>query len=81
MIQQIKWEGDAGSIEINGTNYVLQQAHWHSLSEHTLNGRSYDLEVHLVHQSSNPDAKYPIAVVGVFYKIGRPDAFLGKVTE
>ncbi|XP_023527587.1 alpha carbonic anhydrase 7-like [Cucurbita pepo subsp. pepo] len=77
----IKWEGDAGSIEINGTNYVLQQAHWHSLSEHTLNGRSYDLEVHLVHQSSNPDAKYPIAVVGVFYKIGRPDAFLGKMSR
>ena len=35
----MKWEEDAGSIEINGTDYLLQQAHWHSPSEHTLNGR------------------------------------------
>uniref|UniRef100_A0A0A0LAM4 Carbonic anhydrase n=1 Tax=Cucumis sativus TaxID=3659 RepID=A0A0A0LAM4_CUCSA len=77
----VKWEEDAGSIEINGTDYLLQQAHWHSPSEHTLNGRRYDLEVHLVHQSSNPNAKYPIAVVGFFYKIGRPDSFLSKLNR
>lgn len=39
MIKQVKWEGNAGSIKINGTDYFLQQAHWHSPSEHTLNGR------------------------------------------
>ncbi|CAK9323148.1 unnamed protein product [Citrullus colocynthis] len=75
----VKWEGNAGSIEINGTDYRLQQAHWHSPSEHTLNGRRYDLELHMVHQSSDPNAKYPIAVVGNFYKIGRPDSFLSKL--
>ncbi|KAI3677157.1 hypothetical protein L1987_86778 [Smallanthus sonchifolius] len=35
----LKWEGDAGLIIINGTEYALKQAHWHSPSEHTINGR------------------------------------------
>ncbi|XP_022144728.1 alpha carbonic anhydrase 7-like [Momordica charantia] len=77
----IKWEGNAGSIKINDTNYLLQQIHWHSPSEHTLNGRRYDLELHLVHQSSHTDVKYPIAVVGIFYKMGRPDPFLSKLSR
>ncbi|XVF20262.1 hypothetical protein REPUB_Repub11eG0182600 [Reevesia pubescens] len=35
----LRWEGEAGVIEINGTEYALQQCHWHSSSEHTINGR------------------------------------------
>lgn len=38
---QLKWEGGAGSIEINGTEYVLLQCHWHSPSEHTIHGKRY----------------------------------------
>ncbi|KAE8696702.1 Alpha carbonic anhydrase 5 [Hibiscus syriacus] len=70
----LRWEGEAGAIEINGTEYELHQCHWHSPSEHTINGRRYDLELHLVHESA--DGK--IAVVGIMYKIGRPDSFLSS---
>ncbi|XP_022731633.1 alpha carbonic anhydrase 7-like [Durio zibethinus] len=73
----LKWEGEAGAIEINGTEYALQQCHWHSPSEHTINGRRYDLEVHMVHQSA--DGK--VAVVGIMYKIGRPDSFLSSLVD
>ena len=73
----MKWEGGAGYIQINDTQYVLQQCHWHSPSEHTINGRRFDLEVHMVHESS--DGK--IAVVGIMYKIGRPDSFLSSVSK
>ncbi|XP_075507297.1 alpha carbonic anhydrase 7-like [Primulina tabacum] len=38
---QIKWIGDAGSIFINDTVYRLRYAHWHSPSEHTINGIRY----------------------------------------
>lgn len=38
-MMQVKWEGDAGSININGTEFFLHQCHWHSPSEHTINGR------------------------------------------
>ncbi|KAK4607080.1 hypothetical protein RGQ29_001057 [Quercus rubra] len=73
----LKWEGGAGYIEINETQYVLNQCHWHSPSEHTLDGRQFDLEVHLVHESS--DGK--VAVIGIMYKIGRPDSFLSSLTD
>ncbi|XP_059427970.1 alpha carbonic anhydrase 4-like isoform X2 [Corylus avellana] len=71
----VKWKQDAGKININGTNYKLQQCHWHSPSEHTFNGSRYDLELHVVHKSSS--GKF--AVVGIVYKYGHPDPFLSKV--
>ncbi|KAL0336925.1 UNVERIFIED_CONTAM: Alpha carbonic anhydrase 7 [Sesamum calycinum] len=76
---QMQWFGDAGSIFINGTEYPLRSAHWHSPSEHTINGRRYDLELHLVHLTTDPNVKNKIAVIGVFYKIGKPNQFLSKV--
>lgn len=73
---QLKWEGDAGNLEINGTEYALRQCHWHTPSEHTVNGKKYDVEVHLVHESPQGN----ITVIGILYKIGRPDSFLSSVT-
>ncbi|CAI9268034.1 unnamed protein product [Lactuca saligna] len=72
----LAWEGDAGSIRINGTEYALKQAHWHSPSEHSINGRRYDMELHLVHLSTDDK----IAVIAVLYNIGAPDHFLSKLT-
>ncbi|GJX23691.1 alpha carbonic anhydrase 7-like protein [Tanacetum coccineum] len=51
---------------------TLTPLHWHTPTEHTINGRRFNLELHLVHQSN--DGK--IAVVGIMYKIGRPDSLL-----
>ncbi|KAJ7001985.1 alpha carbonic anhydrase 7-like [Populus alba x Populus x berolinensis] len=73
----LKWESGAGIIEINGTEYVLNQCHWHSPSEHTIDGERFALELHMVHESL--DGK--IAVVGILYKIGRPDSFLSSLTK
>ncbi|XP_077221780.1 alpha carbonic anhydrase 7-like [Tasmannia lanceolata] len=73
----LTWVDGAGSIHINGTDYVLKQCHWHSPSEHTINGKSFALEVHMVHESSDDKT----AVVGIMYKIGRPDSFLSELME
>ncbi|CAM0953411.1 unnamed protein product [Alopecurus aequalis] len=55
--------------------------HWHSPSEHTINGQRFPLEVHLVHASEDGHR----AVVGILYKIGDHDAFYdqfeGKLRE
>ncbi|XP_027349157.1 alpha carbonic anhydrase 7-like [Abrus precatorius] len=75
----VNWEGDAGSIDINGTHFLLQQCHWHWPSEHTINGRRYDLELHMVHVSPQPDGTNKTAVVGLLYKYGSPDPFLSKL--
>ncbi|XAR69153.1 Carbonate dehydratase [Bertholletia excelsa] len=72
---------EAGSIKINGTDYFLQQAHWHSPSEHSINGRRYDMELHMVHVNPDPNVKNKIAVHGVLYKIGRPDEFLFQLMK
>ncbi|KAK9158637.1 hypothetical protein Scep_005211 [Stephania cephalantha] len=73
----LQWNGDAGSIEINGTEFELRQLHWHSPSEHTINGNRFDLEAHLVHVS----ADNRIAVIGVMYDIGRSDSLLSELEE
>lgn len=68
----VRFQGDAGSVSINGTVYYLRQLHWHSPTEHSVNGRRYDMELHMVHESAQKKA----AVIGVFYEIGAHDAFL-----
>ncbi|XP_066353741.1 bifunctional monodehydroascorbate reductase and carbonic anhydrase nectarin-3-like [Miscanthus floridulus] len=69
----VSFNGDAGSLVINGTTYNLKQLHWHTPSEHTIAGRRYDLELHLVHQTSANKT----AVIGILYEIGAiKDPFL-----
>ncbi|KAL5060067.1 hypothetical protein RYX36_031671 [Vicia faba] len=77
----ITWKGDAGSININGNDYFLQQSHWHWPSEHTINGRRFDLELHMVHVSPQPDGTNKTAVVGILYKYGTPDPFLSELVK
>ena len=57
---------DGDTLKIGKSVYTLQQYHFHAPSEHTLNGRHYDLEAHLVHQN----AAGLTAVLAVFMKIG-----------
>ncbi|CAJ1891718.1 unnamed protein product [Sphenostylis stenocarpa] len=77
----VVWKGDAGSIDIDGTRFPLVQAHWHWPSEHTINGRRYDLELHMLHVSPQPDGTNKTAVVGILYKYGSPDPLLSKLGE
>ncbi|PSR98464.1 Alpha carbonic anhydrase [Actinidia chinensis var. chinensis] len=78
----LQWElGSAGSIKINGSEFFLQQGHWHSPSEHSINGRRYDMELHLVHVLPNPNVKNNIAVIAVLYKIGQPEPFLSQLMK
>ncbi|KAL9322755.1 hypothetical protein ACSQ67_010808 [Phaseolus vulgaris] len=74
----VNWTENAGHIIINGTQYYLLQGHWHSPSEHTISGIRYDLELHLVHRSS--DAR--LAVTGILYKFGiRGDEFISTIED
>lgn len=54
------------SIIIDGTTYYLQQFHFHTQSEHQINGANSPMEMHLVHKS---DAAQ-IAVIGVLLDSG-----------
>ena len=74
-IQQNYTEGEGGSIRLGETVYRLVQFHFHTLSEHTVNGSHAPMELHVVFV--NPDAG-DLAVIGVFYQIGQENAFLAQ---
>ncbi|KAL2502705.1 Alpha carbonic anhydrase 7 [Forsythia ovata] len=77
----VNWNNDTGSIFINGTEYLLQQVHWHTPSEHTIKGKRYDMELHMVHESFDLNVQNRTTVIGVLYKIDRPDEFLSKLNK
>jgi carbonic anhydrase len=53
-------------ISYGGTRYELQQFHFHSPSEHTIDGKPAPMEAHFVHRSA--DGK--LAVVAILLKEG-----------
>ncbi|KAK9055426.1 hypothetical protein SSX86_026509 [Deinandra increscens subsp. villosa] len=71
----LKYDGNAGALRLNGKNYSLVQMHWHSPSEHHLNGLQYDAELHLVHKAADGE----ISVIAILYRYGHPDPLLHKI--
>ena len=63
------------SITITGRRYELQQFHFHRPSEERVNGRQYDMVVHLVHK----DVDGRIAVVAVLLDRGSAQAIVQSV--
>ena len=68
---------DAGGIMLDGDTYQLAEAHTHNPSEHTLNGESFALEMHLVHKRESGE----IAVVGILYRLGKPDPTIQAIID
>lgn len=54
------------SLQVDGKIYQLLQFHFHSASEHTIDGAHTPLEVHLVHQAADGS----LAVVGLLVEEG-----------
>ncbi len=67
----------AGAITLDGKTYDLQQFHFHAHSEHTLNGKPTEMELHLVHKNMAGE----LAVVGVLMKEGKPNPALAAVAQ
>lgn len=59
---------DEGStLTYDGKTYTLKQFHFHTPSEHTLDGKNQPMEMHMVHQSEDGS----LAVLGVFFIEGK----------
>ena len=69
---QVNYE-PGSSITVNGVSLALKQFHFHHPSETTIDGRQYDLELHLVHQDT---AANRTAVVSVLIKSGAENPLL-----
>lgn len=65
------------TMTVGGTKYNLLQYHFHTTSEHTLDGQSFPLEAHLVHKTD--DGK--LGVIGVFMKEGAENEAIKAVWD
>jgi len=64
---------EGSSILVAGERYELKQFHFHKPAEERVEGRTYDMVAHLVHQSA--DGR--LAVVAVLFEVGeQPNAFI-----
>ncbi len=61
-----------GPLAIGGDRYDLVQFHFHTPSEHVIDGRAVAAEIHLVHQGADER----IAVLGLFVEQGAANAFM-----
>lgn len=67
---------EGGVVEFHGESFHLLQFHFHGKSEHTVDGKRYDMVAHMVHQ--NPITKQ-LAVVAVFFEEGEASPILDTV--
>ena len=61
-------------VNLNGKDYKLLQFHYHSLSEHTIDGKHFPIEVHFVHKHSDTD----FAVLSMLYKEGEANELFNQ---
>lgn len=68
---------DSGYVKVNGDIYKLRGFHFHAPSEHTINGKYYPLELHLVHENERKET----LVVSVFIKQGKENDNLDDLID
>ncbi|GAB1595654.1 carbonic anhydrase [Lysobacter claricitrinus] len=62
-------------MRVDGTDFALKQLHFHVPSEHTVDGKRFPMEAHLVHA----DAQGHLAVVAVLFGNGINNPWLERV--
>ena len=65
------------SITIGDQTYSLLQFHFHTPSEHTIEGEAAAMEVHFVHANEDEE----LAVVGVMMTVGEADPAIASIWE
>ena len=67
----------ASFIQIGDRFFDLKQFHFHTPSEHALNGKKFPMELHLVHADANGE----LAVVGIFIQEGEQNPAFQPIWE
>jgi carbonic anhydrase len=76
----VKLDFDAGtSIQFDGKTYEFLQAHFHTPSEHQIDGITYPMEMHFVCKENSEVPNY--LVVGAFFKMGQENLFISSFIE
>jgi carbonic anhydrase len=76
----IEFDYDAGSsIEIDGVTYDFKQLHFHTPSEHLIDGVTYAMEIHMVHTQRKDPSQF--LVIAALFKEGPAHPFLTKLLK
>lgn len=68
----------AGSrLRVGEQEFMLKQIHFHARSEHKVNGKTFPLEMHMVHQAGSGT----LLVVAVLFEVGQENAFLSRLWQ
>lgn len=62
------WFDDPPPLTFNGKEAALERLHIHSPSEHLLEGKSFDFEIHFVNPLKDTTGDTKAVVIGVFFK-------------
>lgn len=71
--------GDGSVIEHQGQQYILKQYHFHTPSEHLIDGVTYPMEMHLVHVSKEDPEEY--LVIGILFKEGKASGIVQSTID
>ena len=69
--------GEGNTLSVGQRIYKLKSAHFHSPSEHLIDGASFAAELHLVHA----DADGNLAVVGLLFRPGAPSPVVQAILD
>jgi carbonic anhydrase len=68
---------EGSSFTLNDKTYNLKQFHFHTPSEHTVDGKHFPLEMHWVHQSADDS----FGVIGLLFDEGKANENFAKIIE
>lgn len=77
---RVNYHGSADYLIVDGARYQLTQFHFHRPSEEQVHGKSFDMVIHLMHESSDPGGK-KVAGVAVLLQAGQPNATIQKIWD
>ncbi len=75
---QVSFE-PGSTVEFDGKVFEFRQFHFHTPSEHTVDGTPREMEMHMVHTLRGDDQTY--LVIGVFFQEGESNGFLDQFID
>ena len=78
----VEIEYDSGSyLTYDGLDYQFKQFHFHTPSEHLVNGEKFDMELHIVHTYEENGEGPQYLVIGILFKEGEENDFLNTFLD
>ena len=74
---------EGNTISFDNKIYDFKQFHFHTPSEHLIDGVTYPMELHMVHtlQGQKPEDTPVYCVVGILFKEGRENEFINEFMD